>query len=247
LIFDLILSERIFAIIISEIWPIIYGIFIAIILLKRRINRSTISLSIYFLGFASVFLIGFASLFLVGTPYSMILYSISLYLLIFIQIMPILSSWIMISLPQKIKSSKIILLLIFYGLLATYVFWIGFPLHGINYGQITGWIPEYSSLFFWFTFCYITIALMIPEVILAKKLLKTFSGFEIGNRVKLFIIGVFLLYIDMYFVLVYNTWITNLTYRSIHLIISIPLTTIGAFLIYLGFGRSLGPKRVTSN
>ena len=151
----------------------------------------------------------------------------------------------MTSLTQKIKSLKIILLLLVYGALATYVFWIGFPLHGINYGQNTGWRPEYSALFFWVTFCYITIALIIPEMILSKKLLQTFNGFEIGNRVKLFIVGVFLLYIDMYFVLVYNTWITNLTYRSFHLIISIPLTTIGAFLIYLGFGRKLGPKKVT--
>ena len=229
----------------SEIWPIIYGIFIATILLKRSKNRSTISLSLYFLGFASVFLIGLASLFLVGTPSSTILYFISVYLFIFIQIMPILSSWIMTSLTRRIKSLKIIILLLIYGLLSTYVFWIGFLLHGINYGQDTGWIPEYSAFFFWFSFCYITLALIIPELFLARKLLHAFNGFVIGNRVKLFIIGVFLFYVDMYFTLAYNTWITNVTYRSIHLIITLPITTIGALLIYLGFGRSLGPKRET--
>jgi hypothetical protein len=242
LIFELIKSERIFAITISEIWPIIFGIFITYRLLTRRKTRSTIFLSIYFLGFSLVFVISFISLFFIGTSFSKILYSVSLYLLIFDQGLPIYLSWIMIRQAQRIKPKSTILILLIYGLSASYVFWIGFLLNGIIYGPNTGWRPEYSVLFFWFTFCYLTIFFIIPELILVRKLITTYKRFLIWNRVKLYIAGVFLLYLDLYFVLIYNTWIDNLLYRTIHLTISIPLSTVGALLIYLGFGRNLVNK-----
>lgn len=233
------LIDRIIAFSVSQIWPILYCPYLAYKLLKRAKTRSTISLSTFLINFASVFIIALFSVFLIETPFSKVLYSISLYFFMFNNGFLILTIWIMTQMTRKIGLRSIILFISFYLIIASYVVWIGYPFGGIIYGSSTGWRPKFNWIFFWVSFTYVTCFLIIPEIFLAKKLLREFKGMPIENRIKMFLFGVFLFFIENYLLLLYNTYTENVIYHSIHLIIAVPLTAGAAYLVYRGFGRSL--------
>jgi hypothetical protein len=233
------LIDRIIAFSVSQIWPLIYCPYFAYKLLKRAKTRSTIILSSFFINLSVVFIIALFSIFFIGTPYSKVLYTISFYLYMLNQGLLILTIWIMTQLTKKIESRSIIIFISFYLILATYVWWIGFPFGGINYGPNTSWRPEFSWPFFWVSIFYVTCFLIIPELYLTKILLREFKGLPIENRIRMFIFGVFLFFLQNYFLLIYNTWTENLIYHSIHLIFAVVLTGGSAYLVYRGFGRSL--------
>lgn len=233
------LIDRIIAFSVSQIWPLIYCPYFAYKLLKRAKTRSTISLSSFFINLSIVFIIALFSIFFIGTPYSKILYTISFYLYMFNQGLLILTIWIMTQLTKKIDSKSIILFISIYLILATYVWWIGLPLGGIIYGPNSGWKPKFSWMFFWVSAFYVTCFLIIPELYLGKKLLREFKGLPMEKRLKMFIFGVFLFFLQNYLLLIYNTWTENLIYHSIHLIFAVLISGGSAYLVYRGFGRSL--------
>jgi hypothetical protein len=239
LIFESFIIERIIAFSVAQIWPLIYCPYFAYKLLKRARTRSTISLSSFFINSSIVFVIALFSIFLIGTPYSKILYSISFYLYMLNQGLLILTIWLMTQLSKKVDSKSIIFFISFYLISASYVFWIGIPFGGIIYGPNTGWRPEFSWLFFWVSISYVSSFLIIPEIFFAQKLLREFKGLPMYGRIKLFIFGIFLGFVENYLLLIYNTWTENLIYRNIHLIFAVLLTAGGAYLVYRGFGRSL--------
>ena len=195
--FQSFLIERIITFLVSQIWPILYSPYLAHKLLKRAKTRSTIILSTFLINFASVFIMALFSVFLIETPFSKVLYSISLYLFMFNNGFLILTIWIMTQSTKKISSVPIILFISFYLITASYVLWMGYPFGGIIYGSSTGWRPEYSWIFFWVSFTYVTYFLVIPELVLAKKLLREFKGLPMENRIKMFLLGVFLFFLEI--------------------------------------------------
>lgn len=239
MLFQDILLERILATAITQIWPIILFPYFAYKLLKRSRNRSVVILSISFINYTLVLLIAFLSIFFAGTPFSKILYSISLYIFFFNHGLYILISWLMTRLVLKTKMKLILIIISSYLSLATYVFWIGYPLEGLIYGPSTGWRPVYSWLFFWVSFSYVTIFLIIPQIFLAKKLYHDFKGLPVVNRVNQLTIGVFLSFVQVYLLLLYNTLVEISLYQVIHIFIALPLNLTSAYLVYLGIVKSL--------
>lgn len=239
MLFQNVLIDRIIAFTISQLWPLIYFPYFAYKLLKRSRNRSILILSISFINYALVFLIALFSIFLIDTPFSKILYSISLYLFFFNHGLYIITNWLMTRLIERTQTKFIFFIIISYLILASFVFWVGYPFEGLIYGPSTGWRPEYSWLFFWVSFFYVTFFLIIPEIFIAKKVSREFKGTLVENRVKQFTIGIFLNFLNIYFLITYNTWVENEIYRSIHLFIVVPLNLISAYLVYRGIGRAL--------
>lgn len=239
MLFQEILLERIIAFAITQIWPIIFFPYFAYKLLKRSRNRSVVILSIAFINLGSVFVIAFISILFIGTPYSKFIYSISLYLFFFDQGFYILISWLMTRLAFKTKKKSIFFITMMYLILSTFVFWVGYPLEGLIYGEITGWRPVYSVLFFWVSFFYLTIFLICPQIFYTIKLNREFKGSPVKNRVNQFSIGVFLEYIEIYFLLLYNTLVDFPIYQVAHIFIGLPLTLIAAYLVYIGLGKAL--------
>ena len=239
MLFEGVSIERLIVFAITQIWPIFYFPYFARKLLKRAVNRSTITLSIFFINFALVFIIALVALLFIETPISIILYSISLYLFMFNQGLLILTSWFMTRLTKKSNRRSIFLIITFYVVIASYVFWIGFPFEGIIYDSSTGWRPIFSLLFFWSAFFYVTFALIIPELFLARKILGEFKGLPIKNRVKMFILGSILNFFNIYILIFYNSWPENLIIRTILPFIGLILNIIPAYLAYRGIGRVL--------
>ena len=184
------LTERIIVVSILQIWPIIYHSFFAYNLLKRAKNRSTATLSCFFIFYALAFFLGSSSIFLANTPFAYFCYIIGFFNLIFTQSFIVIFSWLMVNLDKKLSYKKYYFAILIYGIFSTYVFWIGIFLEGIRNDSSTGWIPVFSWLFLFVSYSYIAIFLIVPEIILAVKLINIFEGVLLKRRIKLFIISI---------------------------------------------------------
>ena len=237
--FQDILLERIIGFAITQIWPFFYCPYFTYKLLKRAKNRSTITLSCFFISYNVVFILAFFSIIFKDVPNSRLFYVFSFYLYIFNKSLLILTIWMMTKLAEKIPNIKMFLILTIYAIFASYVFWLTFYFNGITYSLETGWRPKYNVLFFWVTSIYTILLLIVPGIILARNLFNQFKGLPLWKRIKEFLTGILLDFIEVFFISIYNTWYENTIYRSLNLFIALPLTISAAILIYDGFGRSL--------
>jgi len=233
------LTERIILVAIFQIWPIIYDSFFAYKLLKRATNRSTVTLSCLFIFMALAYFLASASIFLTNTPFAYLCYIIGFFAFIFAHSFIIIFSWLIANLDKKL-SSKYYLGILIYGILSTYVFWVGIFFEGIQYDSSTGWIPIFSWLFLFINYSYIIIFLIVPEIILAVKLINIFEGILLKRRIKLFLISIFLELAIVLLLVLYNTWINStLVFKVIYLFIIPPLGILTAYFIYKSFGKAL--------
>ena len=234
-----ILTQRIIIVLIFQVWPIFYLSYLAYKLLKRAKNRATYTLSSVFLFIAFTYSLVDISLFLIYTPYAYFLYLFGMYFFMFGNSLFVIFSLVLVKLGEKFPLWKYRLGIIIYGVISTYILFIGFFFEGIRYDSSTNWIPTYSWFLFIISWIFISISLIIPQIFLSFKLIKVFEGVVLKRRIILFIVSVFIEFITLYALFLYNTWVENLIYRTVYISIFPILSTIGAFLIYRGFGKEL--------
>ena len=231
-------TERIFLVSIFQLWPIIYYSFFAYKLLKRAKNRSTATLSCLFIFNAIGLFLTSISIVLANTPFAYLCYVIGFFTFIFSHSFIIIFSWLVLNLDKKL-SYKYYLGILIYGILSTYIFWVGIFFEGIRYDSDTGWIPIFSWLFLFVSWSYLMIFLIVPEMILAVKLINLFEGIPLKRRIKMFIISVFLELTTVFLLILYNTWIDNPIFKIIFVLVIPPLSTLAAYFIYRSFGKGL--------
>jgi len=231
---------RVIAVSLLQIWPIFYFSYFAYRLLKRAKNRSTYTLSAYFIATALAYFIATISIFLINTPFSYIIYVFSLYIFVFSYSFLINFSWVLTKLDEKSSYTKLYLRITIYGILSLYVLLIAFvPFIGITLNASTGWIPNYSWFFLGFSWFYFLVFLIIPQIYLSMKILKVYEGIVLKRRLNLFIISAFLALLFPLSLFLYHTWTENAIYRIFHLLIVQVLGIYAAYLVYKGFGRDL--------
>ncbi len=206
--------------------------------MKRAKSRSTTTLSLFFSFNALSLFLGFASILLLNTPFAYLCYVIAFFTFIFAHSFLIILSWLIVNLDKKLFY-KYYLVILFYGILSTYVFWIGIFLEGIKYDSGTGWVPIFSWLFFLVSWSYLIIFLIVPEIILAVKLKNIFEGIHLKRRIKLFILSVFIELTIALLMVLYNTGAANSVLKVINLFLMPPLALIAAYCIYKSFGKGL--------
>ena len=233
---------RIITVSIFQIWPIFYGSYFAILLLKRAKNRSTYTLSGFFITMALTYFLATLSAFLVFTPlfaFSNIIYIFSIYALIFSYSLLINFSWLLTKLDEKTSHSKYYLRIILYAILTLYVPLIAIPFNGVTLNASTGWIPTYNWFFLGFSWTYILIFLIIPQIYLTLKILKIYGGIVLKRRLNLFLSSVFLGLLIPIFVFLYHAMPENEIFRIFYTLTIPELGAFGAYLIYKGFGKEL--------
>ena len=232
-----ILTQRIIIALLAQGWVIIYSSYFAYKLLKRGKNRATYTLSSIFISLGLTFFI--ANLSLINTPFSYVLYIISIYFYFFTHSLIVIFTWVLIKLDDKTSIWRFHLGITFYGIISTYVLWIGYYFNGIMYNLSTNWIPTYSWFFFIISWTFLFILVIIPQIYLSFKLLKVFEGIILKRRINMFIVSIFLELIVVFSLFLYNTWVENQIYRTVYIAIFPLLSTIAAFLIYKSFGKEL--------
>ncbi len=235
-----ILTERIIFISIVQIWPIFYGSFFAFKLLKRAKNRLTITLSSVFVLISLTYFLVYLSVILLNWTFSYLIYVFGTYTFIFSQGVLVIFSWLLINVDKKTIYWKLSLGIVFYGISSIYVLWVGIYFEGIRFDSSTNWIPIFSWDFLIISWSYLVLFIVFPQVYLSLRMLIVFEGVILKRRVHMFIISVFLEFLMVFFLILYNTWIENQLYRTFHMFFFPPLTTISAYLVYKGFGKELG-------
>ena len=230
---------RLISVSILQIWPIFYSSYFAFRLLKRAKNRSTYTLSAYFITTALAYFIATLSIFLSNTPFAYIIYVLSIYIFVFSYSFLINFSWLLTRLEEKSSYTKLFLRITFYAILSLFVVIIGIPFNGITLNASTGWAPNYSWFFLSFSWTYILIFYVIPQLYLSFKILKIYEGLVLKRRLNLFIISVFLGLLIAFSLFLFNTWIDNIIYKSFHMFIGLVFGIYAAYLIYKGFGKDL--------
>ena len=228
---------------IFQIWPVFYCSYFAYRLLKRAKNRSTYILSAYFVTTALTYFLATFSTYLnffnLFEPFSYLIYVISIYFFVFSFSFLINFSWMLIQLDKKSCNTQFYLRVTLYAILSLYVIIIGILFNGITLNASTGWIPTYSWFFLGFSWTYILLFYIIPQIYLSFRILNVFEGIVLKRRLNRFIIAVFLGLLVLVFLFLYNTWTDNVIFRTVYLFIIPEAATFAAYLIYKGFGKEL--------
>ena len=233
------LIERTILVCLFQTWPILFDTFFAYKLIKRAKSHSTITLSCFFIFNALGLLIPIISIFLANTPFAYLCYVIAFYIYIFAQSFIVIFSWLIVNLDERLHYKKYYLGIFFYGIISTYVFWVGIFLKGIRYDSGTSWIPIFSWLFLFISWSYVITFLIVPEIILAVKLIYIFEGLKIKRRIKLFILSTILEFSIVLLLILYNTWISNTVFKLVFIFIMQPLSTLAVYFIYKSFVKGL--------
>ena len=225
------LEQRIIIVSIAQCWPIFYNIFFAYKLLKRSKNRTTCSLSSFFIAQSSAFIILLFSIFTVNTSFSYPLFISGYSLYFFCHSFLVIFSWFILN-ADKIFSHKLILtLVISYAITSECVIVVGILVNGIRYGVSTNWVPSFTLEFAILSWLYIGIGYLIPLGIITNKILKTFKNTPLKRRINLLVVSLILGICLEAQVILYN-WIDNPLYKAIHPFIALPLATFTAYVAY---------------
>ena len=233
------LTQRILIGLTTQGWVIIYSSYFAYKLLKRGKNRATFTLSSLFISLALTFFLANLSILLIYTPFAYMLYITSIYFFFFTHSIFVIFTWVLVKLDDKTPIWRFHLGITFYGIIATYVFWIGFYGNGIRVDISTDWVPTYSWFFLIISWALLFIFVIIPQIYLSFKLVKVFEGKKLKRRINLFIVSVFLELIMVFSLFLYHTLVTNEIYRVFYIIVMPATATIAGFLIYKSFGKEL--------
>ena len=234
------LELRIIIVLVVQVWPILYGSYFAYKLLKRAKNRSIFTLSSFFILLSLTYFLATISIFFFDTPFAYIFYIFGIYFFVFGHSFFIIFSWVLVKLDEKSPYWKFHLIVTFYGIVSTFVFWIGYWGDGIKYDSSTSWIPTYSLFFLIFAWITLVVFLLIPQIYYSFKLFKIFEGAKLRRRINLFIVSVFLELTVVFALFLYNTWVENEIFRLIFILLVPETSTIAAFLLYKSFGKDLG-------
>lgn len=233
------LAQRIIIVLLVQIWPVFYCSYFAYKLLKRAKNRSTYTISSFFIFCALTYFFATLSIFVINTPLAYIFYIIGIYCFIYSHTFFITISWVLVKLDEKTPNWKFYVIFAFYSIISTFIFWIGYYFNGITLDSSTNWIPTYSWFFLIFTWAFLVIFLVIPQIFLSFRLRKIFEGVEMRRRINLFILSVFLELCVIFALFLYNTLVENQIFRIIFIIITPAASTTAAFLLYRSFGKEL--------
>jgi len=233
------LNQRIILILIVQVWPIFYCSYFAYRLLRRKTSRSTLTLSSFFILISLTYFLATISIFFLNTPLAYFFYILGIYFFFFSHCFFVIFSWVLVKLDEKSPYWKFHLIITFYGVVSTYVLIIGFFFNGITYDSSTNFLPTYSMFFLIFSWSFLSIFLVIPQIYFSIKLYKIFEGVKLRRRINMFIISVLLELSVVFSLFLYNTWVENEIYRLIFIILVPETSTIAAYLLYRSFGKAL--------
>ena len=241
MLFQDIFIQRILIITLFQTWPIVYQLFLANKLIKRSKNPLTFIIVTFFVMNSFSFIIRYPSLFLitVSASLSYLFYFLAWYFFILSQGFLVIFSWQLNRLSERATLKQTVPWIILNLIFSLYVIWAGFLSGGIKYDATTSWIPVFSTNFAIISLIMVSVYLLLPHTILSFRLLKTFKG-EVKTRVTQYILSVYLEFLIVYWLIVYNTWVDNQVIEVITFIINVPASMLAAYFIYKSLVSQLG-------
>jgi hypothetical protein len=225
--------QRLVIITLLQTWPIVYNLYLANKLIKRSKNPLTFVIATCFVMYSVAFLLRFPSLIFVLTSASLayVFYFLAWFFFILSQGFLVIFSWQLHNLSKRVTLKQVIPLIILNLILSTYVICAGLIFGGIKYDASTGWIPSFSVEFAITSLIMVSLYLVLPHTFLSFRLIKTFQG-EVKKRIIRYILSVYLEFLIVYLLIIYNTWVDNPVIEVLNFIINVPASMLAAYFIY---------------
>lgn len=208
---------------------IILFYYLAFKLLKRNFNKSTFTLSLFYIIPATGLLFNIIFVPLSTSNVGFFIYFIAAYLLIFgmVFLVTFMINLLYVNFTIKLQ----ILIIISYAVILFLL--LIFP-EGI---KIIDGIPLYSWNFLIIVYLFFTFFILFPNIFLSLKLLKVFKDKILKKKLRLFISGCIGMVFIFYGLILRNTW-QNSLFKLLWDVISLIVILFG-FMIYYGIGQNL--------
>ena len=240
MLFQDVFIQRILIIALFQTWPIVYDLYLAIKLIKRSKNPLTFIIATYFIMYPFAFILRYPSIFVIPISGNLayFFYFIAWFIFILSQGFLVIFSWQLNKLSKPVNYKQTIPWIILNLIFSSFVIWAGFMFKGIRYDAGTNWIPVFSMQFAIISVSIVSFYLVLPHTILSTQLLKTFQG-EVRKRIVRYILAVYLEFVIVYVLILYNTFVDNQVIEVLNLSISVPASLLSAYFIYKSLVESL--------
>jgi len=203
-------------------------------IVKRNRNRSTLTLSAFYVLSGSGFIVNIIFLPININPVSFILYIISFFLISFGQIFLVIFLKNLLKIdPDAKPKTDLIIVLVF----ALILLLLPSLTRGITFNEKTGWSPVFSWLFLILLYTLLTSMVVAPSIGFLRKLYKRFENEDLKKKLRYFMIGCYGMMFSLYGAILYNTW-QNPIYKIIWSFLVL-ITVPSGFLIYYGIAHNL--------
>jgi len=217
---------------------IIFFLYIAYLILKRKITQATKSLLLFYILTATGFFFNIIVVLISLTEIEWIstfAYSLVSFFLLFPQIYLVLFILKLLNNPIDFNKKKQRIYLILFSILS---FLIVIIPGGITVNESTNWGPSYSWVLLITIYIFYSSFIVIPIVVNLIKLLKTFEDKLLRRRLLLFYYGTIGVIVGIYGAALYNTW-DEPTFKVVWSFIQLILIPTTSLLIYYGVGKNL--------
>ena len=215
---------------------IIVFIWLALRILMRKRDRTKLALALFyvFIIIGLFFNILFLSVASTGNDILIIItYILTSYFIFFPFIYIVIFLNTLLKLEDEFTLKKIILIVLLYGICTGLLYLIP---DGITF--TAQWTPIFNPVFGIMVAIFFTLSITLPTIIYSYRLYKIFKAPNLRKKLRIFLIGVILIYFAIYGALFFNT-ITITSIKSIYALIAITVELIAGILFYIGFGRDL--------
>ena len=225
---------RLFLILVIQSLISIFFFVTAFKIVKRNRNRSTLTLSTFYVLSGCGFIVNLILLPININPASFILYIISFFLISFGQIFLVifLKNLLKIEQDAQLKTDFIIVLVF-----ALLLLLLPTLTRGITFNEQTNWSPVFSWPFLILLYMLLTLMIFGPSISFLKKLYNRFENEDLKKKLRFFMIGCYGMMFSLYGAILYNTW-QNPIYKIIWSFLVLIIVPSG-FLIYYGIAHDL--------
>lgn len=229
-------TEQIRLIFIFLFYPFIAIFFLILIykVLKRKRNRLSITLSMFFIIEDAGLILNFVYLLIEINKEEIILYLLYFSSSIFVLFAPIfILVFINLLLKIDFTNKNYFIIIFFYAIGCILVHFIP---RGITFSE--DWTPIYSLTFFIVILIFITLVIVVPTIFYSIRLLHKFTDRDLKKRIKMFLLGITEILFLLYGVVLFNTWQEPI-FKYIYSIFVIFLLISSGLLIYYGIAKTL--------
>lgn len=226
---------RISIVLVVQTFVLVLFFYLAFKILKRKIDITTITLSLFYIIIGSGLVLSGIFFFMSTSPIGLIIYYLGAYCILFGQLFLVAFIYNILKFSQSIKSIKQISIILLFGLISLLLI-LFFP-EGITISSETNYAPKYSWPFLITLYIFFTITVVLPSLIFFRRLYKLFEDRDLRKKLRFFLIGICGFFFSFYGLILYNTWQDSL-FRLIWGFMSFIVLPSG-YLIYYGIGRGL--------
>jgi len=227
---------RLLIIFFSQSFMAIVFVVLAFKIIKRKRDRSTITLSLFYFILSIGLILNIVFVLLTPTNNELLLrtlYVLSAFFIAFSFAFNLIFINVILKLKDEFTIKKMAVIIGACGIIILLLYLIP---EGVTFDS--NWVPTYNILFLVLIYVFFSIYITVPTIYYSSRLYKLFKARNLKYRFRLYLIGICLMlatvYGGMYFIATYN-----LLFKTIYSVFAFFMEIIAGLLVYYGLGKDL--------